>query len=183
MNNSVSTNSPWMTLNDQVKYMCRFTFPTLTSAPILRLQWNNKYHSLTDNTPLSVGVSAAVVIISTSLAFSQTARTALSLTNLPLVIVAEHLGLVPFWRTRAVNPLLKMRKTGDATRRRVATSRKLRLEKEIESLRNEERSDLLGEEQDPRKTANGGEPRWRRSGFATTLRLHQKRAKDIENGK
>jgi len=91
MNNSVSTGSQWMTLNDQVQYM--------------------------------FGISAVVVVVATSLAFSQTARTALSITLIPLTIAAEHLGMVSLWRSRAVHPLLRLSKSGNAWRNSIVMRR------------------------------------------------------------
>ncbi|KXX77500.1 hypothetical protein MMYC01_201639 [Madurella mycetomatis] len=93
MNNSVSTNDNWMTLDDQVRYM--------------------------------FGISAIVVFIAISLAFSQTARTILSITVLPLTIVAEKLGLLSFWTAKVVDPLLALSKSGDRRRRIIARRERL----------------------------------------------------------
>ncbi|KAK3344512.1 hypothetical protein B0T25DRAFT_616227 [Lasiosphaeria hispida] len=84
---------------------------------------NNEWMTLNDQVKYMFGISAIVVFIAISLAFSQTARTALSITMLPFIFGAELLGLGHFWRARAVSPLLKIRKSSDNWRRKRAMKR------------------------------------------------------------
>jgi len=123
MNNSVSTNNQWMTLNDQVQYMCKLNLSSLSFfLNMSGVAPNLCSHQVTDKMT-KVGISAVVVVIAISLAFSQTARTALSITLLPLTIVAEQLGLVSLWSSHAVHPLLKLSKSGNHWRGRIAVRR------------------------------------------------------------
>ncbi|KAK5655193.1 hypothetical protein OQA88_6092 [Cercophora sp. LCS_1] len=84
----------------------------------------DEWMTLNDQVQYMFGFSAVVVVIATSLAFSQTARTAVSLiTILPLSLVAEHLGLGQFWRKSVVQPLLKLGKSGKARQKAIAGRR------------------------------------------------------------
>jgi hypothetical protein len=108
MNNSAATGSDWMTLNQQVQYMCkrgpqpfsRCSLPVRSSVSAAVPGGESLSHRRKELTwDAAVGISSFVVAISMSLAFSQTARAAFSVAMIPLIVAAEYLGLLRLWRT------------------------------------------------------------------------------------
>jgi len=86
MNNSDITGDAWMSLNQQVTYMCKYLL-TLRHLP---------RHGLTS----TVILSAVVVTVSVSIAFSPWVRTVLDFCfHVPLAYAAEYSGVRHFWKS------------------------------------------------------------------------------------
>lgn len=101
MNNSDINDATWMTLNEQIHYMCKLT----RLALLLEYRANPR-------SPNAVGLSAIVIVLSISLAFSAWSRAILKLLfRVPFAIMAEYTGLHDWWRESQVNHVRLERKS------------------------------------------------------------------------
>jgi hypothetical protein len=83
MNNADITGDAWMTLDQQIMYMCKSRKP-VSSFPLT----------------LAVILSAVVITVSISIAFSPWVRTVLNLCiRVPLAYVAEYTGIRRLWKS------------------------------------------------------------------------------------
>lgn len=180
MNNSVSTGNEWMTLNKQVLYMCKsplFTLDQIKWLTICRLK---------------VVISAIVVVIAISLAFSQRARATLSITTisvtailpltlmLPLAVWAEKLGLGSSWRTRIIHELHRLRRLRNHQMRRVTVRQQPAYEKGLAVSEGGGKPGSAGGRKDTEGKVNGamagaGSARPRLHSWRRTVSLHQAR--------
>lgn len=90
MNNQEINQSSWMTLDEQIKYMCKSTLSSSQASA--------------DGVLDIVGISAAVIAIAISMAFSPWTRATLTvLVKVPLAFIAEYTGLRHIWRSHIID--------------------------------------------------------------------------------
>lgn len=90
MNNKQINDAPWMTLDEQMKYMCKSIQSSL--SVLHTLQYTYKLYSI-------VGLSTAVITISISIAFSPWTRATLTaFVKIPLIFIGEYSGLRALWK-------------------------------------------------------------------------------------
>jgi hypothetical protein len=116
---------------------------------------------------LKVVISAIVVVIAISLAFSQRARTALSITTLsvtailpltlmlPLAAWVEKLGLGSSWKTRVTHELRRLQRLRNHQMRRLTVRRQPAYEKVLAASENSGEPDSAEGRKDIENKVNG----------------------------
>jgi len=97
MNNLEINGASWMTMNEQIRYMCKCQSPPFDRPS--RPDGLQQVQRLTKHPNPKVGLSTIVIVLSVSLAFSAWSRAVLSfLFWVPLAVLAESAGFHDWWR-------------------------------------------------------------------------------------